>query len=472
MKQHLEVTRHTKIVATLGPATTDQKTLQTLIAAGVNVARVNMSHGDHTEHAARIKNLRAARAACNAHTGILIDLAGPKIRTGDLTTDTVTLVPGKKVVLTTKAMRGDAAKMSVNYKKLPQEVRKGSIIMLDDGRRKLKVLSTTATEITCRVVIGGTIKPRRGVNVPGAYLSLASITAKDKRDIQFALSQKADFIALSFVRTARDVQTLKRLIKQAKKQPRIIAKIETPEAVDRIDEILAEADGIMVARGDLAIEIPREQVPVVQKCLIRKAREAKKVVITATQMLESMVRNPVPTRAEVSDISTAIFDGTDAVMLSEESAMGPYAADAVAIMRAVAIESDAAVRLRTEEIPLDKPSDAIKKESCAIALAVDANVMIVPTETGATARRIAGFRSTRSIIAVTEHPDTATQLSLVRGVWPIVCDGAHTITELQKNIRVLCTQYKLARKGDRVVVVSGMRFGTSGKSNMLFVETL
>jgi pyruvate kinase len=470
MQQKIDSHRQTKIVATLGPATTEQKTIEHLIDAGLSVARMNMSHGSHDEHAGRIKNLRFAAKAKGAHVGVLVDLAGPKIRTGDLTTETVTLVPGKKIVLTTKKIVGTAERMSISYERLPREVKTGGTIMLDDGRRNLRVDRVQGSEIYCTILVGGDIKSRRGVNVPGAYLSISAITPKDKRDVQFALAQGAEFVALSFVRTADDVRTLRSLMKRAKEQPFIIAKIETPEALENIDAILQVTDGIMIARGDLAIEIPREQVPVIQKQLIRKARAAKKLVITATQMLETMVRNPVPTRAEVSDIANAIFDGTDAVMLSEESAMGPYAKEAIEVMRSVALATDGELRPRTDEITLDNPNDAVKRASCVIAAQIRARAIFAPTETGTTARVIAAFRPKLPIIAITDNPFIARQLSLVRGVWSIVHGDLRTTTALRSGIRTMAREYTLAKKGEQVVVVSGTRFGKTGSSNLLFIE--
>jgi pyruvate kinase len=326
--RNIHIKRQTKIVATIGPATHSVENLTKLINAGLSVARLNMSHGDHKEHGERIRNIRTASLETSMPIGVLVDLSGPKIRTGELESETVDLIPGKKLILTTEPMIGNADKMSVNYPNLAKELKVGGMVMLDDGRRKLQVLSIKDNEITCKILIGGVIKPRRGVNLPGAYLSISAITEKDKEDLKFAIKNKAEYVALSFVRTAEDVKYLKSLLPKNYK-PLIISKIETEEALREIDGILAESDGIMIARGDLAIEIPREEVPVVQKTLIRKARHMRKMIITATQMLETMIHNPVPTRAEVSDIANAIFDGTDAIMLSEESAMGKYPVGAV-----------------------------------------------------------------------------------------------------------------------------------------------
>jgi pyruvate kinase len=343
------------------------------------------------------------------------------------------------------------------------------MVMLDDGRRKLQVLSINGREVTCKILIGGVIKPRRGVNLPGAYLSISAITEKDKEDLKFAIKNKAEYVALSFVRTAEDVKYLKSLLPKNYK-PLIISKIETEEALKEIDGILAESDGIMIARGDLAIEIPREEVPVVQKTLIRKARHMRKIVITATQMLETMIHNPVPTRAEVSDIANAIFDGTDAVMLSEESAMGKYPVEAVEMMAQIARATDPSLRPRIDEIKFDKKEDAIKKQAVMLATEVGAKAIISLTETGSTPMKLASFKGTRSVIAVTESREVASKLTLVRGVWPIIHDGVKDFVELRKVIKELIKNEGIAEKGDTVVVVSGMTFGTPGGSNMLFVE--
>lgn len=467
--KNIHIKRQTKIVATIGPATHEVENLKKLIGAGLSVARLNMSHGDHKEHGARIKNIRQASLETNSPLGVLVDLSGPKIRTGELESATVDLVVGKKLVLTTETCIGNAERMSVNYPNLAKELKVGGFVMLDDGRRKLQVTKIEGNDVICKIIIGGEIKPRRGVNLPGAYLSISAITEKDKEDLKFAIKNKAEYIALSFVRTAADVQYFKTLLPKGYR-PIIISKIETEEALKEIDGILAESDGIMIARGDLAIEIPREDVPVVQKMLIRKARIAKKLVITATQMLETMIKNPVPTRAEVSDIANAIFDGSDAVMLSEESAMGMYPTEAVEMMAQISRATDPNLRPRTDEVKFEKQEDAIKKQAVMLADDVNAKAIIALTETGSTPMKLASFKGKRSIIAVTHDENVANKLSLVRGVWPIVRKGVKDLPELRAMIKTLIKEEGIAEKGDVVVVVSGMTFGTTGASNMLFVE--
>jgi len=465
----INLNRQTKIVATLGPVTTEVQVLKDLLNAGLSVGRINMSHGNHVEHTKRIKNFRTACSELGFNGGVLIDLSGPKIRTGELSTPTVNLIPGQKLILTTDTIVGDQDKMSVNYPLLAKELKVGGIVMLDDGRRKLVVEKIEGDEVTCRILIGGEIKSRRGVNLPGAYLSISAVTDKDIEDVKFALKMKAEYIALSFVRTADDVKFLKTLL-PAKNRPLIISKIETEEALKEIDGILAESDGIMIARGDLAIEVPRTDVPVIQKTLIRKARIAKKLVITATQMLETMIKNPVPTRAEVSDIANAIFDGSDAVMLSEESAMGMFARESVGMMAEVSLSTDPHLRHRFDEVVLERIEDSLKKQAVVLATELNAKAIIALTETGSTPMKLAAFKGTRSIIAVTENEKVAKNLSLVRGVWPKIHKGVTHMSDLRKMIQTIMKEIGVSKKGECVVVVSGMTFGKSGASNMLFVE--
>jgi pyruvate kinase len=465
----IHIKRQTKIVATLGPATTSVESIAKLFEAGLSVGRLNMSHGDHAEHTERIINFRTAARATGVYAGLLVDLSGPKIRTGELATDTLDLIVGQPITLTTEEVAGTHSLLTVRYPNLSKEVKVGGFVMLDDGRRKLLVERIEDTLIHCTVVVGGVIKARRGVNMPGSYLSIAAITEKDVADLALAIAHRAEYIAISFVRTGADIVHLKSLL-PAGYTPRIIAKIETEEALDTIDNILNESDGIMIARGDLAIEVPREKVPVIQKMLIRKARAQRKLVITATQMLESMIKAPVPTRAEVSDIATAIFDGTDAVMLSEESAMGDYAKEAVEMMAQVARATDPELRPRVEEIVMADPRDSLKKQAVRLADEVGAKAIIALTETGSTAHKLAAFKGRRSVIAVTHSETVARELSLVRGVWPVVHPGVTSVEELRKTIRTIVAERCIAGPGESVVVVSGMTFGTTGASNMMFVE--
>jgi len=474
-KQLIDVSRQTKIVATIGTASESLDILTQLTKAGLNVARMNMSHGDHAEHGAKIDNVRTVNKSLNSSVSILVDLAGPKIRIGDFDTEKVTLVEGKKIIFTTEKIVGNVNKVHINYAKLPQELKKGNIIMLNDGKNKLIVEKIVGTEIFCKILVGGEVRSRRGVNLPGAYLSVSAITDKDKKDIDFALSKKAEFLGVSFVRTEKDILDLKKIL--AKKCtsdycPKIIAKIETEEAIENFTEILEQVDGIMVARGDLAVEVPKEKVPALQKKIIKAANEAGKFVITATQMLASMQTSPVPSRAEVSDVANAIFDGTDAVMLSEESAVGMYPVLAVQTMREIAEATDKANDPRHEYLNLDLSVDAIKLGSVEIAKMVEAKAIIALTETGSTPFKISRFKNNIPIIALTDKKDGLLFLSLAHGVSIIESKTVHNISELRNSIKEIAKEYGIAKKGDKIVVVSGLTFGTTGSSNMLFVEQI
>jgi pyruvate kinase len=332
--------RNTKIVATIGPGSESKENFAKLLAAGVDIARTNMSHDDQTIHQNRINNIRAVAAETNTPIEILLDLSGPKIRIGDFANGPVELVPGAQFILSTNPCDGDVNKVFFNFPEIVSEMKPGQVIMLDDGRRKLVVDKVENGDMYTTVEVGGVIKGRRGVNLPNAFLTISALTEKDKGDLEFAVKAGVDYIALSFVRTAKDIQELRELItKHGGSQP-IVAKIETPESVEKIDEIIAATDLIMVARGDLAVEIGHAKVPAVQRMLIEKCRVAGKPVIVATQMLESMIKAPVPTRAEVSDIANAVYAGADATMLSEESSLGEFAVEAIQIMAEVIRETE------------------------------------------------------------------------------------------------------------------------------------
>jgi pyruvate kinase len=341
MSQNTQTTnRKTKIVATIGPGSESKENFAKLLKVGVDVARTNMSHDDQTIHQARIENIRAVSQEEHIPVAILLDLSGPKIRIGDFEDVSVELIPGAEFILSGTKVVGNVRKVYFNYPNIEQDIKPGQILMVDDGRRKLRVDKLEGTDIYTTVLVGGVIKSRRGVNIPNAYLSISAITDKDKNDLEFAVKMGVDYIALSFVRTAKDIEELRGLIKSHGGNQPIAAKIETPESVEKIDEIIAAADMIMVARGDLAVEIGHAKVPAVQKMLIEKCNAAGKPVIVATQMLESMIKAPVPTRAEVSDIANAVYAGADAVMLSEESSLGEFAVEAVTMMREVIEETE------------------------------------------------------------------------------------------------------------------------------------
>lgn len=333
-------TTKTKIVATIGPGSESPEMFAKLIHAGVNIARSNMSHGDHEEHGARIKTIQEVSKQEGIPVAVLLDLSGPKIRIGDFAAGSIELVEGQEFILSTTPCDGDNTRVFFNHPEIVSEMKVGQVIMLDDGRRKLVVQSIEGGDLVTKVVIGGTIKGRRGVNLPNAFLSISALTEKDKKDLEFGIKAGVDYVALSFVRSARDIVELRELIKSHGGNQMIIAKMETPECVENVDEIIAATDAVMVARGDLAIEIGHAKVPAVQKLLIERCNAAGKPVIVATQMLESMINAPVPTRAEVSDIARAVYDGADATMLSEESALGKYALEAVSMMSEVIFETE------------------------------------------------------------------------------------------------------------------------------------
>jgi len=374
----------------------------------------------------------------------------------------------RNLILTSEQVVGDSSRISVNYEKLPEEVQKGSIIMLDDGKKKLCVEKVVGKDIYTTVMVGGELKPRRGVNVPGAYLSIPSITEKDRADLAFGLSQGVDFIALSFVRRKEDVTLLRELLTKAgKPNLPIIVKIETQESIDNLDSILAVADGAMVARGDLAIEVPTEKVPLYQKEIIRKANMLGKPVITATQMLESMITSPVPTRAEVSDIANAIFDGTDAVMLSEESTLGEFPVEAVTMMTRIAETIEGSIENKSPRSTCLPIADAISSAVCRAAQDTGAKHIVALTESGASALMVARFKPGCQVVALTPHESTRRRVMLTSGVTAYTTSACATLDESLAFIPSFLKQEGLAEEGDVVIVTAGLRFGVAGSTNML-----
>lgn len=467
--------KKTKIVCTIGPATADQKILEQLIKSGMNVARINMSHGDHAIHTNTITAIRAAERKTKSHIAILIDLSGPKIRTGNFDTETITLESGKTVTLTTDTIIGNTNRFSISYKKLPTEVTKNSIIMINDGKIKLEIITIKKTDILCKIIIGGTIKGRRGVNIINGSLSVSSLTIKDKADLDWALEQNIDLIALSFVRTARDIIDLKKVLtkKSLKNIPEIIAKIETAEAIEHISEIINVTDGVMIARGDLSVEVPREMVPIYQKNIIAQARTAGKYSIVATQMMESMIHNPSPTRAEISDVANAIFDGTDAVMLSEETSLGKYPIETVTAMRDIALSVEDAFpkKLPVEYDTTFRISHAIAHSAERLAHKLSARMIVALTESGRTAREIAQFHGNQPIIAITPDIHTARKLSIIRGITSHLEKVSSPLILLRKKITTIAKQYE-GHAGDTIVIASGHNMNKSGSTNMVMVETV
>lgn len=464
----------TRIVCTLGPASESDDVIRSLIRVGMDVARMNFSHGDHSTHAARIANVRRIAREENAVVAILGDLQGPKIRVGDISQGSIDLKRGAQFTLTTRPVDGTREMAHVDFPELPQAVQPGNRILLDDGLIELKALATTETDVVTEVITGGALLPHKGVNLPGVALKISALTDKDRSDLEFAVQQKLDYIALSFVRQAEDVNELKRLLVARQAPIPVIAKIEKPEAIHEIDAILAISDGVMVARGDLGVETPPEQVPLYQKTIIRKANAAGKPVITATQMLESMITNPRPTRAEASDVANAILDGTDAVMLSAETAMGQYPVPAVETMVRIAqvVEGDMQFQPALRQITDGALSttDAIGMATCTIAVQLGARVILTATSSGFTARMISRHRPRTPIFAVTSSEETQRHLALVWGVESTVVPKAANTEMMVATSLAALLEHGVAKKGDLVVLTAGVPAGVAGRTNMVQVR--
>jgi len=474
--------KKTKIIATIGPATESDEMLRKLINEGVNVARLNFSHADHMEHQFRVDNMRDIAKKTGKPFAILQDLAGPKIRIGELSTEKITLKEGETFTLTTEKIVGDVDRVYVNYPDLPKEVKVGGFILIQDGQKKLEIIEIKDNNVICKIIVGGSLGSNHGVNLPGAHLKISSLTEKDKHDLEFGIKNKVDFIALSFVRKPENILELREILDKAKSQAQIIAKIETPEAVENIDKIIEVSDGVMVARGDLAIEVPAETVPMIQKIIIKKCNMVGKPVITATQMLESMIKSPVPTRAEVSDIANAILDGTDALMLSEETTLGLYPVEAVKVMTRVAkqIENDEYSEERYDlgrgvdkgKGPLIVP-DAVSGGAVRISHDVGAKLIFALTESGFTTRMISRYKPSPLIIAITPNQITANQLMLSYGCSPVVIPRVTTLDEAFDVVRKFCLENKFAKNGDKVVIAAGAPFNTEAiPTNMILVEEI
>lgn len=469
--------RRTKIVCTIGPASESVEILKDMIKAGMNVARLNFSHGTHREHLRRIEAIRRAASDVKGEVAILLDTRGPEIRLGELEREPVYLRSGQTVILTTREVKGTGELLPVTYKDLPRDVSRGNVILLADGLIALKVLETSETEVKCIVENGGELTSRKGINLPGIPVKLPSLTEQDKKDLLFGVRHGVDFIAASFVRRAADVLAIRKVVEEAGGHPDIIAKIENREAVDHLDEIIEVADGVMVARGDLGVEIPVEEVPLVQKMIIAKCNRLGKPVITATQMLESMINNPRPTRAEASDVANAIFDGTDAVMLSGETAIGKYVVEAVAMMSRIVARAEAA--LRYEEILQHKlqvlshtVTDAISYATCSIAQDLRAAAIISSTESGYTARMVSKYRPKAPIIAVTPNQAVLRKLALVWGVQPLQVARTEDTDAMISAAVEASLAAGMINPGDLVVITAGVPVGVQGTTNLIKVHTV
>ncbi|MEG4997363.1 pyruvate kinase [Microcoleus sp. B4-D4] len=469
--------RRTKIVATIGPATSQPQVLRNLIEAGATTLRLNFSHGTEEDHQRSIRLIRQTSFELNQPVAILQDLQGPKIRLGRFETGSIVVKNGDSFILTSRPVVGTELISSVTYEPLASEVPEGALILLDDGKVEMRVekVDRGGGELFCRVVVGGPLSNNKGVNFPGVYLSIKALTDKDRKDLMFGLDQGVDWVALSFVRNPQDMLEIKELIASAGKQVPVIAKIEKHEAIEQMEEILALCNGVMVARGDLGVELPAEDVPILQKRLIATSNRMGIPVITATQMLDSMVNNPRPTRAEISDVANAILDGTDAVMLSNETAVGNFPVEAVATMARIAIRIEREEIKRNirnvEDVGRSIPN-GISQAVSQISEQLNAAAIMTLTKTGSTARNVSKFRPKTPILAVTPHVDVARQLQLVWGVKPLlVLDLPSTGQTFQSAITV-AQEKELLSDGDLVVMTAGTLQGVAGSTDLIKVEVV
>ena len=468
--------RKTKIICTLGPSTDQEGVLRELVANGMNVARFNFSHGSHEEHLGRFEKLKAIREELGKPVAALLDTKGPEIRLKDFKNGTEMLEAGQTFTLTTREVEGTKEICSITYKDLPQDVQPGGTIMLDDGLIKLQIVTVNDTDIVCKVLNNGKIKNKKGVNVPGVHLSMPYMSQRDRDDIIFGAQQGFDFIAASFVRTAQDVYDIRNLLNEYDSDIRIIAKIENMQGIQNLEEIITAADGIMVARGDMGVEIPLEEVPILQKKMIKMAVAQGKHVITATQMLESMIKNPRPTRAEATDIANAIYDGTTAIMLSGESAAGLYPVEAVKTMSRIAerAEQDIDYRGRMQRVKEDRQetpdiTTAISYATCSVASDLNAAAIITVTMSGFTANMIARYKPGCQIIGCTLDEKVYRQLNLLWGVKPVMIQKERTTDALFEEAVFKAKQAGLVKTGDTVVITAGVPLGVVGKTDMIHV---
>ena len=469
--------RKTKIVCTIGPASESEEMLEKLMNAGMNVARLNFSHGSHEEHKARIDSIRKVSKKLGKTIGILLDTKGPEIRTHDMKDGLIVLEKGKEVIVSMSQVEGTPEKFSVTYEDLINDVQIGSYILLDDGLVELQVkdIDKDKGEVKCDILNTGELKNKKGVNLPGVKVNLPGITDKDADDIRFGIKENVDFIAASFVRRPSDGLDMRQILEEEKAEITIFPKIENQEGIDNIEEILEVSDGLMVARGDMGVEIPPESVPMVQKDLIRKCNKLGKPVITATQMLDSMQRNPRATRAEASDVANAIYDGTDAVMLSGETAAGQYPEEAVKTMRNIAVSAEAAQdykKLLSDRTKLVETSlvNAIGVSVAHTALNLNVKAIVAATESGSTARTISKYRPHSDIIAVTPSEKTARQCAIVWGVNPVVKEGRKTTDALLNNAVATAVETGRVSNGDLIIITAGVPTGEKGTTNMMKIH--
>ena len=471
--------RKTKIVCTLGPASANESIMEEMLRSGMNVARFNFSHGTHESHEEMITRFRAVRDRLDVPAAVLLDTKGPEIRLGEVQDGSAVLKTGDDFTLTTRDVIGSETEVAISYRDLPSQLKAGDSVLIDDGRVHLLVKDTTETDIHCSVISGGKIATRKGVNVPGVHLTMPYLSEKDKSDLLFGIKHDVDFIAASFVRTAKDVIDMRKFLNyNGGHAIRIIAKIENEEGVDNFDEILKHCDGIMVARGDMGVEIAYERLPGLQKRFIRRCYQAGKMVITATQMLESMIMNPSPTRAEITDVANAVFDGTSAVMLSGESASGKYPVQAVRAMARIAAQAECdAMEMDIysgfpHDMDASDTTNAICDAACTTARDVGAKAILTVTMTGRSARGISKFRPTEPIVAATPSQKTYHQLSLSWGVYPALALRQPTTEDLCRHAIDCARNIDAVEAGDLVVITAGAPLDVSGSTNLLRVQSV
>jgi len=466
--------RKVKVLATLGPSSGSPEMIAKMHAAGVDAFRMNMSHGEYDAHAENVKSIRALEKKSGRPIAILADLQGPKLRIGSFADGPVILKEGARFTIDSDRRKGDVNRVHLPHKEILETLEPGQILLLDDGKIRLEIIAKHDSSVETRVIIGGPISDRKGVNVPDAVIPVSALTEKDRRDLDFALDQNVDWIALSFVQRPEDVAEARRLIAG---RAALLAKIEKPAAVDRLDEILELSDAVMVARGDLGVELLPEQVPPLQKKIVAKARMLGRPVVVATQMLESMIMSPVPTRAEVSDVATAIYDGADAIMLSAESAVGQWPVEAARMMDRIAerVESDSSYSDRvhfTETLPEDTTADALSAASYNIARTVETSAIVCFTASGSTARRIARERPSVPLLVLTPDRKTARRVSLLWGAYAVVTRDVSDFEGMIEKSKRMALRHKLGEAGSRLIICAGVPFGTPGSTNLLHVVRL
>jgi len=459
--------RKTKIICTLGPAVDNEDMIRALIRTGMNAARFNFSHGSHEEHLNRLNLLKSVRDSMGRPVAAILDTKGPEIRIRSFETKSISLEAGDSFTLTTREVQGNGSLVSVTYPELHKEVSVGQEILIDDGLVALKVEEINGQDIRCVVENGGALSANKSINIPGVHIHLPALTEKDVSDIRFGVENDFDFIAASFVRRAADVQAVREVLDRfGGQEVRIIAKIENQEGVDNIDEILEAADGIMVARGDLGVEIPAAKVPILQKQIIRKGLQAGKPVITATQMLDSMMRNPRPTRAEVSDVANAVFDGTSCVMLSGETAGGKYPLEALTAMVNIVEEAEQSIHY-WRQFPASNINDAITHTCCLTAKDLEAKAILAATNSGRTARMICRFRPACPVAALTMHEKVRRQLAICWGVIPFLTGEVTSTDRIFSLSAEVALKERLVQNGDTVVITAGVPLGKSGSTNLI-----